>query len=86
MRFIPHKLVPVTVGCIVAKLYPLLQSTWPVHKHVHAFKINKASLKSLPVDITLILNIFGSQLNSSTTIKSLIQDWQDNFNNVWVDF
>ena len=86
MGFVPRELVVVTVGRLTAKLYPVLEPSWPVHERAHAFQINKAALENLPVEIGILLDVFGAQLNSSTTVEGKIQDWKEHFDSMWHDF
>jgi hypothetical protein len=50
MSFAPLNLVDESIGHISAKLYPKISLAMPVHKHVHAFQVNKAAFTNLPTN------------------------------------
>jgi hypothetical protein len=58
----------------------------PVHKHIHAFQVNKAALTNLPTDFCLILDAFGMQLNMSSIVEGIISNWRHFFHKQWMDF
>ncbi len=75
MGFAPLDLVDVPVGRITVKLYPKIMPVMPVHKHAHAFQVNKAALKDLPTNLWLVTDAFGAQLNASSTVKGFLSNW-----------
>jgi hypothetical protein len=80
MCFAPLKLVDVAIGCVSVKLYPRITATMPVYERAHAFQVNKTILTNLlGTDFSLILDEYGTQLNSSLTVEGLISNWQQCF-------
>jgi hypothetical protein len=79
MGFAPLDLVNVSVVRINVKLYPPLTKDMPVHKRTHAYQVNKAALTNLPADFSLILDVFGMQLNASLMVKGIMSDWRHYF-------
>ncbi len=73
--FVPHALVPVTVGRSTINLYPIIDGNMATHKRAHAFHINKTALLLQYIDLCVQLNALGHQLNLSTTVKGVINDW-----------
>jgi hypothetical protein len=86
MGFAPVNLVNVSIGHISAKLYPKINLATPLHKHTHAFQVNKAALTNLPMDFCLILNAFGTQLNASLMVEGILSNWRWFFKDQWMDF
>jgi hypothetical protein len=87
MGFAPLKLVDMAVSHVSVKLYPRITATMPVYERAHAFQVNKTALTNLPgMDFGLVLDAFGTQLNSSSTVEGLISDWQRFLKEQWMDF
>ena len=86
MSFAPLDLVDARVGSNSLKLYPTISKDMPVWERGHAFQVNKAALANLPADISLVLDAFGAQLNSSSTVEGIISDWRRFFLERWMDF
>ncbi len=86
MGFAPFDPVDVFVGQMSVKLYPKITPSMPVYKGAHAFQVNKAALKDLPTDLHLIIDAFGSQLNTSSTVEGILSDWCRFFIKRWMDF
>ena len=80
MGFAPLDLVDVPVGRMIVKLYPKITPPMPVHKRMHAFQVNKAALKDLLIDLRLVIDAFGAQLNASSTVEGILSDWRRYFN------
>ena len=77
MGFAPLELVEVAVGRISVKLYLRITARMPVYERAHAFQVNKTALSNLlGTDFGLVLDAFGMQLNSSSTVEGLINDWR----------
>ncbi len=87
MGFTPLDLVDVSVGRSSIKLYPRLTALMPVYEHAHAFQVNKIALNiARGIKISQILDAFGAQMNSSSTVKGLISAWRRYFQEQWMDF
>jgi hypothetical protein len=86
MGFSPLVPVDVPIGHMTVKLYPKITATMPVHERAHAFQVNKAALKDLPTKFRLVIDAFGVQLNSSSTVKGILSDWCWFFSERWMDF
>ncbi len=82
----PPDPVNVSVGRMNVKLYPKITPSMPVYEQAHAFQVNKAALKDLPTNLRLIIDVFGSQLNASSTIKGILSNWCRFFHERWMDF
>jgi hypothetical protein len=83
MGFTPLELVDVSIGPILAKLYPKITPSMPVY---HTFQVNKAALTNLPTDFCLVLDVFGVQLNTSSTMEGIISDWRHFLHKWWMNF
>ncbi len=87
MGFAPLDLVNVLVGRSSIKLYPRLTASMPVYERAHAFQVNKTALTNARgVEISQILDAFGAQMNSSSTVEGLISAWRRYFQERWMDF
>jgi hypothetical protein len=84
--FAPRTLVPVSVGCTTVNLYPVVDHTMMVHKRAHAFQINKNALSSQALDLRVMLEALGQQLNLSASVEGMIGGWLRCFQDSWVDF
>jgi hypothetical protein len=67
-------------------LYPVIDHTMMVHEWAHAFQINKTTLSSQALDLRVMLDTLGQQLNLSASVKGMIEDWLRYFQDSWVDF
>jgi hypothetical protein len=77
MGFAPLDLIDVSVGQSSIKLYPKLTASMPVYEQVHAFQVNKTALTNTRgIEISQILDAFGAQMNSSSTVEGLISAWR----------
>ena len=70
--FVPHALVPVTVGRSTINLYPIIDSNMATHERAHAFHINKTALLSQYINLHVQLDALGHQLNLSATVEGVI--------------
>jgi hypothetical protein len=86
MGFAPLDPIDVSVGWMNVKLYPKITPSMPVYEQAHAFQVNKAALKDLPTDLRLIIDVFGSQLNASSTVEGILSNWRQFFHKRWMDF
>ncbi len=83
--FAPEALVPVLVGCTTVNLYPIVDHTMMVHEHAYAFQINKTALTSQALNLRIMLDVLGAQLNLSTSVKGMFKErWF--FQDSWFDF
>ncbi len=72
MMFVPRDLVTIQVGRLSASVYPKVDPGMPVFECAHAFQLVKSAFKALPIDMHLILDGIGSQLNCSAIVDSLM--------------
>jgi hypothetical protein len=80
MGFAPLDPVNIPVGGMQVKLYPKIVPSMLIHKHAHAFQVNKSALKDLLTNLQLVIDTFGSQLNASSTVKGILSNWRWFFN------
>jgi hypothetical protein len=57
-----------------------------VHKRVYAFQINKTALSSQALNLHLMLDALGQQLNLNASVEGMIKEWLWYFQDSWVDF
>ena len=81
--FVPEQLVPVSVGRYQVNLYPKLHPTPSVVVRAHAYQICKSALGALNIDIRIIFDALGSQLNCMATIDGLIYDFTQVYEEGW---
>ena len=86
MAFVPQDLVMIEVSRYSASVYPKVESSMPVYQRTHAFQVAQTALEPLPVDMRLILDAFGAQLNCSAIVDGLIFDWKNCFDEHWCNF
>ena len=86
MPFAPQALVPVNVGHAMVNLYPVIDQSMAPHERAHAFHINKTALSSQNIDLRVQLDALGHQLNLSTMIDGVINNWLCYFYDRWCDF
>jgi hypothetical protein len=86
MSFAPKTLVLVSVGCTTMNLYPVIDTTMLVHEHAHAFQINKTALSLQALNLRVMLDALGAQLNLSASAKGMIKEWLWFFQDSWFDF
>ncbi len=86
MLFVPKDSVAIQVGRLWASVYPKVEPSMPVFERAHVFQVTKSTLESLAVDMCLILEAMGAQLNCSTTVDDLIHDWRGLFDLAWFNF
>ncbi len=84
MGFPPLDPVEVLVGRMVVKWYPKIVSSMPAQEHVHAFQVNMLTLKDLPTNLQLVIDVFGVQVNASLTIKGILSNWRHFFQEHWM--
>ncbi len=85
LGFIPKQLVPVSVGCYQVNLYPKLSPSASVIEHAHAFQICKSALSALNINICILFDALGSQLNCMATINGLVYNYMQIYKEGWFD-
>ncbi len=83
MGFVPQQLVSVLVGRYQLNLYPKLTPGTSVVECAHAFQICKSMLASLNINICIIFDALGSQLNCMATINGLVDDFTQVYEEGW---
>jgi hypothetical protein len=86
MPFVPHILVTVQPGCLLASVYPKIEPSMPVFERAHAFQVVKSALEPLPADTRLIFDAIGTQRNCSAIVNGLMFNWHSLFDSAWYDF
>ena len=84
--FAPKTLVPVSVGRTTVNLYPVVDTTMQVHERAHAFQINKTALSLQAIELRVMLDALGAQLNLSASVEGMIEEWLRFFQDSWFDF
>ena len=84
--FAPRALIPVSVGRFTINLYPVVDRTMSVQERAHAFQINKTALLSLALDLRVMLDALGAQLDLSASVEGMIKEWLRLFQDSWFDF
>jgi hypothetical protein len=79
MNFTPLDLVPISIGGLQVKVYPTITSVMSVVERAHALQTTKTAIENLPVELRLIFDAFGSQLNASSTVDGIISGWRRHF-------
>jgi hypothetical protein len=83
--FVPQQLVFVLVRRYQLNLYPKLTPGTSVVECAHAFQICKSALASLNIDIRIIFDALGLQLNCMATINGLVYDFTQVYEEGWYD-
>ena len=86
MSFVPKDLVTIQVGRYQAAVYVKLNPSWANHERAHAYQVVKNALEPLPVDMRLILDAMGAQLNCPAIVDGLIMDFLSFFDKRWYNF
>jgi hypothetical protein len=55
--------------------YPIINTTLLVHERAHAFQINKTALSLQALNLPVMLDTLGAQLNLSASIEGMIKEW-----------
>ncbi len=84
--FVPHALVPISVGRSTVYVYPCVKSTMQPQERAHTYHITLTALTLQNLDLQLQLNTLGHQLNLQATVDGVVNDWLRFFNNHWYDF
>ncbi len=69
-----------------ASMYPKVEPTMPIYELAHAYQVVKSTHESLPVDMRLILEAIGMQLNYNPIVDGTMFDFRSLFNEAWFDF
>ncbi len=83
--FAPCALIPVSVGRFTINLYPVVDRTMSIQERAHAFQINKTALLSLALDLRVMLDALGAQLDLSASVEGMIKEWLRLFQDSWFD-
>jgi hypothetical protein len=83
--FVPQQLVTVSVGRYQLNLYPKLSPGASLVKRAHAYHICKSALAALNIDIHVIFDALGLQLNCMATINGLVYDCTQVYKDSWFD-
>jgi hypothetical protein len=83
LGFLPKQLVPVSVGHYQVNLYPKLSPSMSVVEHAHAFQICKSTLSALNINICILFDALGSQLNCMATINGLVYNYTQIYKEGW---
>jgi hypothetical protein len=73
--FVPQQLVTVSVGRYQLNLYPKLSPGASLDKRTHAYQICKSALAAPNIDICVIFDALGLQLNCMATIDGLVYNF-----------
>ncbi len=84
--FAPKTLVPVSVGRTTVNLYPVVDTMMLVHECTHAFQINKTALLLQALNLRVMLDALGAQLNLNASVKGMIEEWLWISQDSWFDF
>ena len=79
-------MVPVSVGRTTVNLYPVVDTTMQVHECAHAFQINMTALSLQALELRVMLDALGAQLNLSASVEGMIEEWLWFFQDNWFDF
>jgi hypothetical protein len=67
-------------------LYPVIDTTMLVHERAHTFQINKTALSLQALNLRVMLDALGAQLTLSASVKGMIKEWLQFFQDSWFDF
>ena len=86
MTFVPLQLIQIQIGKATVYVYPVVTPNMPIFERAHAFQVVKTATENLPVDMRLIFDAIGTQLNCSAIVDGLLYDWRQTFDDGWYDF
>jgi hypothetical protein len=86
MTFVPLQLVQIQIGKVTVYVYPDVTPNMPIFERAHAFQVVKTATENLPVDMRLIFDAIGTQLNCSAIVEGLLYNWRQTFDDGWYDF
>jgi hypothetical protein len=84
--FVPRPLEPVQADKMTIKLYPINNSTMKPMERAHAFQNNKTALTAPGINLRMMLDTLGAQLNLSAIVDSVLGDWHHCFCRNWSNF
>jgi hypothetical protein len=61
----------VKIGDATVHLYPRVDALWPISERDHAFHVNKAALRTIPLPPDIHLEAFGAYMNSSAIVDGI---------------
>ena len=67
-------------------MYPKVKPTMPIYELAHAYQVIKSALELLPVNMRLILEGIGTQLNCNAIVDGAMFDFRSLFDEAWYDF
>jgi hypothetical protein len=67
-------------------VYPEVEPTMPIHELTYAYQVIKSVLESLPVDMHLILEAIGMQLNCNAIVDGAMFNFRSLFDKAWFNF
>ena len=70
-----HVAAGALVGRFTINLYPIVDRTMSVQERAHAFQINKTALLFLALDLHVMLDALGAQLDLSASVEGMIEEW-----------
>jgi hypothetical protein len=60
---------------MTVNFYPIINTTLLVHERAHTFQINKTALSLQALDLRVMLDALGAQLNLSASVEGMIKEW-----------
>jgi hypothetical protein len=67
-------------------VYPKVEPTMPIYELAHTYQVIKSALESFPVDMHLILEAIGIQLNCNAIVDGAMFNFCSLLNKAWFDF
>jgi hypothetical protein len=74
--FTPQDLVEVCVRTLTIKMYPKITPPMPVFERAHSFQVNEYTLKHLQTNLRFVFDVFGNQLNPTSTVDGILSNWK----------
>ncbi len=75
----------VSVSRTTVNLYPIVNHMMMIHELAHAFQINNTALSLQALDLRVMLDPLGQQLNLSLSVEGMIEEWLHYFQDSWID-
>jgi len=76
----------IQVGRYSANVYPKIDATMPIFACAHAFQVARSAIELIPVNMRVLLDALGTQLNCSAIVDGPMFDWRSRFDDHWGDF
>jgi hypothetical protein len=83
--FVPQQLVTMSVGRYQLNLYPKLSPGTSLVECAHAYQICKSAIAALKIDIRVIFDALGLQLNCMAMINGLVYNFTQVYQDGWFD-